>query len=270
MIDARFFQTLPPGSGVITTEENPCSLLQFSLVRLEPGQSSQGHTKGNEAVLVVLGGKIRLETEKEDFGVIGERANVFQGSPWSVYLPPGTGYAMTAAEGFPSIAVVEAPAQTGDAPFLIPPNEVETGVWGKKNFTRYYRKILVNTNRKVERLIVGETITPSGNWSSYPPHRHEVDRLPHEVFAEEIYYFKVSPSEGFGLTYHYTDDRQIDRAYPVTDDSILYIPKGYHTVASAPGYTTYYLWALAGNHRTQAVSDDPAVGWVKKAEALLD
>jgi len=125
------------------------------------------------------------------------------------------------------------------------------------------RNPLANT----ARLIVGETYTPSGNWSTYPPHRHEKDDLPREAYHEEMYFFKVAPADGFGLTRYY--NHEVDTGYVVRDNTILMIPNGYHTVVSAPGYTTYYLWFLAGEHRAQAVSDDPAVGWVSRTVPML-
>ena len=165
-----------------------------------------------------------------------------------------------------------AKAEDGSAPFQIQPDQVRTGKWGISNFSRTFHQILVqgqHPGRRVHRLIVGETFTPSGNWSTYPPHRHEHDNPPHEAFMEEMYYFRVAPNDGWGLAKYYTDDESIDEVYTVKDDTILMMPKGYHTVVSAPGYTTYYLWFLAGDTRTQATVDDPNVGWVSRAIPMI-
>ena len=91
--------------------------------------------------------------------------------------------------------------------------------------------------------------------------------MPREAFHEEMYFFKVSPSDGFGLARHY--DETMDTTHTVKDNTILMVPKGYHTVVSAPGYMTYYLWFLAGNHRTQAVAEDAALTWVGKTVPML-
>jgi 5-deoxy-glucuronate isomerase len=117
------------------------------------------------------------------------------------------------------------------------------------------------------RLIVGETYRPSGNWSTYPPHKHEIEDLPREAYHEEMYYFKVNPAEGFGMT-RFTNEEG-DAGYIVQNDTILMIPNGYHIVVSAPGYKTYYLWFLAGNHRIQAVIEEPNVGWVRRSVYML-
>ena len=118
------------------------------------------------------------------------------------------------------------------------------------------------------RLIVGETFTPSGNWSTYPPHKHEVDNLPHEARHEEMYFFKVSPSDGFGLCHYYNSQGE-EENFTIRDNSVHMMASGYHTVVSAPGYTTYYLWFLAGEQRAQAVVDDPALGWVGRTVPML-
>ncbi|MEW6046123.1 MAG: 5-deoxy-glucuronate isomerase [Bacillota bacterium] len=268
----QHFEVLPKQKGLVRLQHNPCKLLDFAELRLDRDEIYAGSTGDREAMFVVLGGRVTVEAGRERFDRIGGRANPFQGRPWAVYLPPGTGYSVAAsAGGSAEVAVCSAVADRveGAVPFLITPAEVQTGVWGADNFARRYHEILVNTDRKVQRLIVGETYTPSGNWSTYPPHKHEEDRLPESAFMEEIYYFRVAPPEGFGLTMLYTDARDIDEMHRVVDRSVLKIARGYHTVVSAPGYTTYYLWFLAGHHRTQAPVLDPSVGWVQKAVGML-
>jgi len=148
---------------------------------------------------------------------------------------------------------------------------VAQGVWGAANFRRYFHQILTMAGQPdlpARRLIVGETFTPSGNWSTFPPHRHEKDDLPREAFHEEMYYFKVNPADGFGIARHY-NDHGLDANYTVRDSTILMAPDGYHSVVSAPGYMTYYLWFLAGEHRIQATANDPALGWVERTVPML-
>lgn len=263
-----YFHTVTTEIGPNEPKHNPCNLLSFKSVHLRPGDTYTGESHREELLFVILRGRVSIAIGDTVFREIGGRTSVFDGSPHSVFVPPHSTFHID-SQDYASLAICGAPSETDESPFHIPPEAVETGTWGKQNFTRYFRKILVDTDRKVDRLIVGETITPSGNWSSFPPHKHEEDKLPDEVFAEELYYFKVSPGQGWGLTYHYSDDGTIDQAHVVRDETILFIPKGYHTVVSAPGHTTYYLWVLAGNHRWQAVSPDPAIGWVKHAESML-
>ncbi len=269
-----YFANIKNASGHNPLESNPCQLLDFAKITLAPGEEYSGNTGEREAVLVILNGTASVSACGVDFGLIGERPNVFAGKPHSVYMPPNCPYkiAVPSDGGRFEAALPMAQAEDGSAPFVITPDDVRTGKWGISNFSRNYRQILVKgqqSGRLVSRLIVGETLTPSGNWSTYPPHRHEFDNLPHEAFMEEMYYFRVSPNDGWGLAKYYTDDGSIDEAYTVKDDTILMMPKGYHTVVSAPGYTTYYLWFLAGNTRTQATVDDPHVGWVSRAIPMI-
>jgi 5-deoxy-glucuronate isomerase len=248
---------------------NPFKLLDFSLFILADGQSYSGTTGDREYLAVLLGGKGTFVVNGQTFANVGGRPNVFAGKPYSVYLPCGSDWKVT-AHGRLEIGLVSAPGDLRTDPYVIPPEKVTAGVWGAANFTRSFHQILTLAGQPdlpARRLIVGETFTPSGNWSTYPPHKHERDNLPAEAWHEELYFFKVSPPDGFGLTRYYNDE--LDAGYVVRDNTILMAPKGYHTVVSAPGYTTYYLWALAGNHRIQATADDPALAWVGRTVPML-
>jgi 5-deoxy-glucuronate isomerase len=174
------------------------------------------------------------------------------------------------AHGRLEVGLCSAPSDLQTEPYVISPEQVTSGKWGAANFSRNFHQILTASAQPdlpAARLIVGETYTPSGNWSTYPPHKHEVEDLPREAYHEEMYYFKVNPGDGFGMARFYNGE--VDTGYTVRDNTILMMPNGYHTVASAPGYTTYYLWFLAGNHRVQAVVEDANVGWVSKTVSML-
>lgn len=250
---------------------NPCKLLDFSLLRLQNGQSVSGNSAGNEILAVILGGKCAASVDQARYEKIGARPNVFSGKPYAVYIPPGADYSFTGI-GNVEIALCIAQSKPGqEAPesFLITPDQVGSGVWGAANFSRNFHAVLVDTDKPIQRLIVGETFTPSGNWSTYPPHKHEQEVPGKEVFMEEIYYFRVDAPDGFGLLKHYTEDKSIDTVYTVRDNSICKLDRGYHTYVSAPGYTGYYLWFLAGEHRNQNAAVDPGLAWVGKAVPML-
>ncbi len=264
-----YFETVPHAQGLNTLPSNPCKLLDFNLLVLADGKTYQGKTEGREVLAVLLGGKATLEVNDKKFAGIGGRPNVFSGKPHSVYLPCGSRYSIT-AHGALEIALFSAPSDLTAAPYVIPPDKVTTGVWGAANFSRNFHQILTLAGQPdlpARRLIVGETFTPSGNWSTFPPHRHEKDDMPREAFHEEMYFFKISPPDGFGIARYYNDE--LDTGYIVRDHTILMAPKGYHTVVSAPGYTTYYMWALAGEHRVQAVTEDPTLAWVSRTVPML-
>jgi 5-deoxy-glucuronate isomerase len=264
-----YFETVPTHHVLNQLPSNPCKLLDFSLVCLVDGQTYAGTSGDREVLAVILGGKGTFRIDGHTFQNVGGRPNVFSGKPHSVYIPCASNYAL-AAHGRLEVGLCSAPSDLKIEPYVISPAEVTSGVWGAANFTRNYNQILTQAGQPdlpAARLIVGETYTPSGNWSTYPPHKHEVEALPREAYHEEMYFFKVNPADGFGLTRFYDD--KVDVGYVVRDNTILMAPHGYHTVVSAPGYTTYYLWLLAGNHRVQAVTDDPVLGWVGRTVPML-
>jgi len=266
----KYFASLETEQGLNTLPNNPCRLLDFGLLVLPAGGSYSGSTGDREVLAVILGGKATFEAAGQRFDEVGGRPNVFAVKPHSVYLPAGVEYHIT-AEGPVEIGMTSAPSDLEAAPYVIPPQRVANGVWGAANFRRYFHQILTQIAQPdlpARRLIVGETFTPSGNWSTYPPHRHEVDDLPREAFHEEMYFFKVSPPDGFGLCHYYNDQGE-EENFTVRDNTIMMAPIGYHTVASAPGYATYYLWLLAGEHRIQATVDDPTLGWVSRTVPML-
>lgn len=264
-----YFERVPGNPGFNRLPSNPFKLLDLNYLVLDDGEKFENASGNREFLAVLFSGKGTFTVGDKEFENIGGRANVFSGKPHSVYIPCGSSYWIT-AHGRLEVAFISAPSELKIAPYVIPPERVAAGVWGAANFSRNYHQILTQVSQPdlpAQRLIIGETYTPSGNWSTFPPHRHEKDDLPREAFHEELYFFKVSPPDGFGLTRYYNDE--IDTVFVIRDNTVLMVPKGYHTVVSAPGYTTYYLWALAGNHRVQAVAEDPAITWVARTVPML-
>lgn len=264
-----YFATVPHAAGINRLPHNPCKLLDFGYLVLSDGESYQATSGERELLAVLLGGKATFVVDGHRFGPIGGRPNVFAGKPHSVYIPAGATYTIT-GHGALTVALPSAPSDLAVDPYVIPPERVTTGTWGAANFSRNYHQILTLAGQlelPASRLIVGETYTPSGNWSTYPPHKHEVDDLPREAYHEEMYFFKVSPPDGFGMVRYYNDE--VDTGYIVKDNTILMAPNGYHTTNSAPGYTSYFLWCLAGNQRVQATVDDPALSWVGRVVPML-
>ena len=266
----KYHTLLKADPGLNTPPVNPCKLLDFGFLKLAAGEDYRAGTPGREILAVVLGGKASFEVSGKKFEKVGGRPNVFNGKPHSVYIPAGAEFRIH-AEGPVEIALPGAPSDLAADPYLIAPSQVANGTWGAANFKRYYHQILTTAAQPdlpARRLLVGETFTPSGNWSTYPPHKHQVDDLPREAYHEEMYYFRVSPADGFGICHYYNEEGE-EENFTVRDNSIHMMPRGYHTVVSAPGYTTYYLWFLAGNQRVQGAVDDPQLGWVGRTVAML-
>ncbi|MGJ3240118.1 MAG: 5-deoxy-glucuronate isomerase [Anaerolineae bacterium] len=263
-----YFTKLNTENGINQLDTNPCNLLDFQLLVLSDGESISGSTSDREFLAVILGGKATFTVDAETFENLGSRPNVFSGKPTSVYLPAGTVYTIVGI-GKAEIALCSAPSDLETAPYVISPDQVVKGRWGAANFSRNFHQILTKDGQPdlpAHRLIVGETFTPSGNWSTYPAHKHETEK-DGEVFHEEMYFFKVTPENGFGIARHY--GAGYEENHTVRDNAILMMPHGYHTYAGAPGFTSYYLWFLAGEHRNQGVSADPDTGWVNNTVAML-
>jgi len=266
----KFHSLIPAKDGLNGPSVNPCKLLDFGFLKLEAGKSYNAESGDREILAVLLGGRATFKVGGKQFENVGGRPNVFSGKPHSVYIPANVKYTITADTAV-EIALTSAPSDMEIEPYVIEPSQVANGIWGAANFKRYFHQILTTAAQPelpARRLIVGETFTPSGNWSTYPPHKHQVDNLPHEAYHEEMYYFRVNPTDGFGICHYYNEEGE-EENFTIRDNSIHMMANGYHTVVSAPGYTTYYLWFLAGNQRMQGVVNDPQLGWVGRTVGML-
>ena len=268
MTDLLVRKHAPDAAGVVlevTPKSAGWSHVGFKVVELGAGRTATGGETGRETCLVVLSGTADIAVGKARFDGLGGRASVFEDkAPGAVYAPGGAAWTVTATTPV-ELAVCTAPATGAGAPRVIQADRMSREVRGQGTNTRHVRNILPETE-PAESLLVVEVITPGGNWSSYPPHKHDVSNLPLEADLEEIYYYRIAPPDGFGLQRLYTPDGRIDQAYVIHDGDLLLVPEGYHVFAVAQGYTGYYLNILAGNEpvRTMQPSDDPTYAWVRK------
>ena len=236
--------------------------LSFETRKLAAGERYEGRTDGTELAIVVLGGTCSVESSRGKWTGIGGRKTVFDGMPYTLYLPPSSSFTVTGGEGCDlafcySLAEEEHPAR------LVTPDEVTIEIRGGGNATRQIHG-MIPPDFPAHRLIVVEVFTPAGNWSSFPPHKHDVHNPPSEVDLEEIYYYRIERPEGFAVQKIYTRDRRIDETLTVRDGELVLVPEGYHPVVAAHGYNVYYLNALAGSARSLAASDDPDYLWVRE------
>jgi 5-deoxy-glucuronate isomerase len=237
--------------------------LSFETRKLEAGQKYKGETAGGELAIVVLGGVCSATSSRGEWLSIGKRVTVFDGLPYTLYLPIHTEFTVSAATDC-DLAFCYSKAEEEFPARLVTPDDVGIEIRGGGNATRQIHAMLPPAF-PAQRLIVVEVFTPAGNWSSFPPHKHDVHDPPSEVDLEEIYYYRMERPEGFALQKVYTADRSIDETLTVRDGEIVLIPEGYHPVAAAHGYNVYYLNALAGSARSLAASDDPEYAWVRGA-----
>ena len=237
-------------------------LSEFGIINLKKGEEFNDNSAANEVALVILGGKCSVSGEGFDFPALGERKDVFSGKPYTVYIPCGKSYTVKALS---DVEVAWTASPSDDAaiePYVIKPEQVKEAHIGKDTYTRD-AYLMLTDEFPASHLFIGEAFVPSGHHASYPPHRHDFDNLPTEVDMEEIYFFRFSPGQGYGIQKIYTDDRSIDYTCTVEHNDTTLIPRGYHPVINAPGYTMYYLWIMAGrNHRKFLSVPDPAHKWV--------
>jgi len=167
------------------------------------------------------------------------------------------------------VAICTAPSESERPAQVITPDQIRVDNVGNWNWRREVHHVISDNVPQAQRLIVGETFNPPGNWSSYPPHKHDRDDYPFEVNMEEIYHFRLNPPQGFGIQRIYTDEGDIDLTYTVEDQDTVLLPRGYHLVGAAPGYQLYYLWMMVGpNERHMLPCDDPQHAWVKATGAM--
>jgi len=243
------------------TENFGYEYLSFGTRKMTPGTQCSGETAGTELAVVVLGGICSVKCSRGEWKSIGGRATVFDGLPYTLYLPVHTTFTITAVTDC-DLALCYSRAEEEHPACLVTPEQVGIEIRGGGNATRQINSMIPPTF-PAHRLIVVEVYTPAGNWSSFPPHKHDVHRPPEEVDLEEIYYYRIQRPEGFAVQKVYTADRRIDETLTVRDGELVLVPEGYHPVVAAHGYNVYYLNALAGSARSLAASDDPDYAWVR-------
>ena len=249
----------------MTPPDGGWSYLSFRILRVDGHANLE--TADEEVVIVPLAGDAVVHAD----GIateIGGRANVFAGRPRSLYLPRDT---RAEIEGRGEFALCGARADHRREVRPIPPSDVEIEIRGSGNATRQISHI-VKPEFPAERILVVEVYTPAGNWSSYPPHKHDEERGEEEAVLEETYYFRTRSEQAgaFAVQRLYSPRQGLDLTETVRDGDLLLVPFGYHTTAAAHGYDLYYLNALAGDRRTMQAADDPDLAWIRPAWDELD
>ena len=244
--------------------------ISFGLLSLGGGEGRSIRTGSMEMAIVILGGKADVVWTGqigECRAVVGERPDVFSGKAWAICASPGSEFTLVGKADNPRVemAVVRSlplergESYTGASPeiTIVDPGMIGVRQAGRDCYLRTINDISsAAEGRGLTRLIVGETFNPAGNWSSYPPHKHDQFIENEEEELEEVYFFRLTPKEGFGFQRVYSPQRGIDYAFAVEDCDTVAIPFGYHPVAAAPGCELYYLWALAGRRRAMRPRDD--------------
>ena len=230
----------------ITPEIAGWRYVGFSLYQLRADDVISELTKENEVILLMVEGKASFTGANQNWGILGERMNVFEKTfPHCLYIPNDSEWEATAQTDC-TIAVCSAPGKGGHKARRIEANGNTLIKRGKGTNTRYINNIAMENEDYADSLLVTEVFTPSGNWSSYPSHRHDEDDFPHMTYLEETYYHRVNPENGFGLQRVYTDDGSLDETMAVKNGDVVLVPRGHHPCAAPYGFELYYLNVMAG------------------------
>ena len=256
---------------VITPETAGWTYCGLRVLRLDTATSRTLSTGSEELAVLPLSGAVTVETGGRRFELAG-RAGVFDRVTDWAYVPIESELTLSSSGGA-ELALASARAERRFEPAHVPAADVPVEIRGAGQATRQVTNFLApGAFDGADRLIAVEVLTPAGNWSSYPPHKHD-DTPGSLANNEEIYYFRVgregsaeTSSEGFALHRTYTADGSIDETVVVRDGDVFLVPRGYHGPCVAPpGYPLYYLNVMAGPNpqRTMAIVDDPPYAWIR-------
>ena len=258
-------QEIQPGVHLIQDVNATNSPMKYTAVKVLEldAQRSFAETLGNfEAGIVILAGKVTVTAGDQRFEGIGQRQSVFDKIPTdSVYV--GTGlYFKLAAQTTEKVLIAYSPTTTSFPVRLIKGDIHQIEHRGRYQNKRLVQNILPDDLPFADKLLLVEVYTDSGNWSSYPPHRHDHDNLPTESLLEEIYYHEMQPKQGFVFQRVYTDDLSLNETMTVQNQDVVIVPKGYHPVGVPDGYDSYYLNIMAGPTRVWHFHNAPEHAWI--------
>jgi 5-deoxy-glucuronate isomerase len=276
---------LRPAADGVSVAVNPrragWRYLSFRIVSLPAGAALEVGRCGYEtAIVTIAGGGCRVDPATGGSLVLPGRASVWDGAAWVAYLPPEAGALVVArptGEGPVVLAIAEAPGSGRPSvvkrPIVVRPEDVAVEVRGRGNATRQINH-LVAPDTPADRLLLVEVYTPSGNWSSWPPHKHDTDDMPREAVLEEVYYYQFRRPGAWGIQCLYRRSGELggprNALWAVRHGELVLVTDGYHPFVATHGDDAYYLNALAGDRRTMACSFDPDLDWVRSAWEELE
>ncbi|WP_018923946.1 5-deoxy-glucuronate isomerase [Salsuginibacillus kocurii] len=251
----------------VTKENSELEYVSFKMIDLASGATINEQLTQLECCIVAVTGKITVSDGSETFEHIGTRESVFEKKPTdSVYVSNDREFTVK-GETNARVALCYSPSKDQRPTKLISATDINVEHRGQGTNKRMVHNILPDFDPSANSLLVVEVYTPSGNWSSYPPHKHDQDNLPEESMLEETYYHEQDPGQGFVFQRVYTDDRSLDETMTVEHGDMVVVPKGYHPVGVPAGYTAYYLNVMAGPERVWKFQNDPDHEWVLNAES---
>ena len=222
--------------------------------------------------MLPLSGSCTVHCDGEAFELHG-RQSVFRGVTDFAYAPRDAQVRISSATGG-KFALTGARCERRLPARYGPASEVPVELRGAGQSSRQVNNFGAAHVFEADRLIAVEVLTPAGNWSSFPPHKHDTER-DGESALEEIYYFELdggSDAMGYQRVYPSGPHSETDVLAEVRGGDVVLIPDGWHGPSMAvPGYDMYYLNVMAGPSPDRAwlICDDPAHAWVRDTWAQL-
>lgn len=250
----------------ITREEAGWEFLNFEARTMRRGETWSADTGDNEYAIILLGGNFAVTSDKGAWRTENGRKDVFSGIAHALYLPRHTRFTLTAESDWLDIACGWCETDEDHPAYFKHPEEAAIELRGGDNANRQINSLL-QPGFDCHRLVCVEVYTPSGNWSSFPAHKHDVrtvapDGTLQEARLEETYFYKIDKPQGYAIQQVYTADRSLDEIVRARHNDVVLVPKGYHPVVAGHGYHVYYLNFLTGSDQSLANTDDPDHKWI--------
>lgn len=250
----------------ILAEDAGWEFLNFNARILKKGQVWKGFTGENEYGIILLSGDYSVKTDQGNWKTKNGRKHVFDGIAHTLYLSRNTEFELTAESEILDIALGWCETTEDHPAQFKEPTESVIEIRGGDNATRQINS-LIEPGFDCQRLVSVEVYTPSGNWSSFPAHKHDERILDNdgnliEARLEETYFYKTDKPQGYAIQQIYTSDRSLDEIAVARNNDVVMVPKGYHPVVAGHGYNIYYLNFLTGSDQSLANTNDPDHEWI--------
>jgi 5-deoxy-glucuronate isomerase len=250
----------------ILAEDAGWEFLNFNARILKKGQIWKGFTGENEYGIILLSGDYSVKTDQGNWKTKNGRKHVFDGIAHTLYLSRNTEFELTAESEILDIALGWCETTEDHPAQFKEPTKSVIEIRGGDNATRQINS-LIEPGFDCQRLVSVEVYTPSGNWSSFPAHKHDERILDNdgnliEARLEETYFYKTDKPQGYAIQQIYTGDRSLDEIAVARNNDVVMVPKGYHPVVAGHGYNIYYLNFLTGSDQSLANTNDPDHEWI--------
>ncbi|WP_242093119.1 5-deoxy-glucuronate isomerase [Aestuariivivens sediminicola] len=258
----------------ITPESAHWNYLYFEARKMKLGDLWEHDTQDNEMAIVLLSGNFKVKSDKGQWETVNGRKDVFSGVAHTLYLPRNSKFVLEATSAELDIAYGWCQSDADFPAKFVRPEDTPTVIFGGDNATRQFND-LIPPGFGCQRLVSREVYTPSGNWSSYPAHKHDERILDAEgnvlePIQEETYFYKFEKPEAYAIQQVYTKDKSLDEIVRAKHDHVVLIPKGFHPVVAAHGFHCYYLNFLAGTDQCLANTTDPDHEWIYNSWSSQD